>query len=123
MRSVLFAIIPSVCMLVTPSTVVQAVTQSEAIFVDASELDRRQDLVGKVVKTDDRVRFYQAHGAQGYDEVYLKRTHVIFRLPPRLRPENSPRPMPVVIEGMLSREGSELVCEVTSLAVQPNDLD
>ena len=36
MRSVLFAIIPSVCMLVTPSTVVQAATQTEAIFVDAS---------------------------------------------------------------------------------------
>ena len=123
MRSVLFAIIPSVCMLVTPSRVVQAATQTEAIFVDASELDRRQDLVGKLVKTDDRVRFYQAHGAQGYDEVYLKRTHVIFRLPPRLRPENSPRPMPVVVEGKLGREEGELICEVTSLKVMPNDVD
>jgi hypothetical protein len=123
MSSRLIAIIPCVCMLLAPSTIAQAATQSGAIFVDASELDRRQDLVGKLVKTDDRVRFYQAHGAQGYDEVYLKRTHVIFRLPPRLRPENSPRPMPVVVEGRLGREGGELICEVTSLEVKPNDLD
>lgn len=123
MRIPLIAIIPCSYVLMAPPWVTQAATQSEAIFVDAAELDRRQDLVGKLVKTDDRVRFYQAHGAQGYDEIYLKRTHVIFRLPPRLRPENSPRPMPVVVEGRLSREGGELVCEVTSLEVKPNDLD
>jgi tetratricopeptide (TPR) repeat protein len=123
MSSRYIVIIPCLCcVLLLPSTVARA-TQSEAIFVDASELDRRQDLVGKLVKTDDRVRFYQARGAEGYSEVYLKRTHVIFRLPPRLRPENSPRPMPVVVEGKLVREGNELVCEVTSLVVQPNDVD
>src|SRR5436305_2422222 len=123
MRSRLVAIIPCLCVFLAPSTIAQAATQSEAIYVDASELDRRQDLVGKLVKTDDRVRFYQARGAEGYSEVYLKRTHVIFRLPPRLRPENSPRPRPVVVEGKLGREEGELICEVTSLKVMPNDVD
>jgi hypothetical protein len=97
--------------------------QSETIVVDASELDRRGDLVGKLIRVDDRVRFYQSHRGEGYDEIYLKRTKVIFRLPPRLRPEGSPRPMPVVVEGRLIRDGGELVCEVESLKVMPNDLE
>jgi tetratricopeptide (TPR) repeat protein len=91
--------------------------------VEATELDRRQDLVGKLVKVDDRVRFYQFHPGQGYDEVRLKRTNVVFRLPPALRPENSPRPLPVIIQGLLGRDRGELVCDVTSIAIQANDLD
>jgi hypothetical protein len=31
--------------------------------------------------------------------------------------------MPVVVQGRLAREGSELICDVTSLEVKPNDLD
>ena len=66
--------------------------QNEPVVVEASDLDRRADLVGKVVSVDDRVRFYQFHPGQGYDELRLKRTDVVFRLPPPLRPESSPRP-------------------------------
>ena len=77
----------------------------------------------RLIRVDDRVRFYQSHRGEGYDEVYLKRTHVIFRLPPRLRPEVSPRPMPVVVEGRLIRDGGQLVCDVESLKVMPNDLE
>src|SRR6516165_1525027 len=97
--------------------------QDQPVAVEATELDRRQDLVGKLVKVDDRVRFYQFHPGQGYDEVRLKRTNVVFRLPPALRPENSPRPLPVIIQGLLGRDRGELVCDVTSIAIQANDLD
>ncbi len=100
-----------------------AVAQSEPIAVDAADLDRRADLVGKVVVVDDRVRFYQYHDGRGYDELYLKRTSVIFRLPTTLRPQSSPRPMPVVVQGRLVRDRDQLVCEVTGLRVLPNDLD
>ena len=58
-----------------------AVAQTEPIAVDAAELGRRADLVGKIVVVDDRVRFYQYHAGRGYDELYLKRTNVVFRLP------------------------------------------
>ncbi len=99
-----------------------AFAQSAPIAVEPGDLDRRGDLVGKVVTVDDRVRFYQFHTGQGYDELYLKRTSVVFRLPPSLRPEGSPRPLPVVVQGTLSRDGGQLVCRVTALKVFPSDL-
>ena len=97
--------------------------QNEPVAVEASDLDRRADLVGKVVSVDDRVRFYQFHPGEGYDELRLKRTDVVFRLPPRLRPESSPRPMPVIVQGKLIRDGGQLACEVTALKVLPSDLE
>ena len=97
--------------------------QTEPVAVDPAELGRRADLVGKLVVVDDRVRFYQYHNGRGYDEVLLKRTDVVFRLPPRLRPDGSPRPMPVVIQGRLARDNDQLVCDVATLKVMPSDLD
>jgi hypothetical protein len=98
-----------------------AVAQTEPVTVDAGNLDRRADLVGKMVVIDDRVRFYQYHAGRGYDELYLKRTNVVFRLPARLRPEGLPRPTPVVVQGRLARD--QLVCDVVTLKSLPNDLD
>ncbi len=102
-----------------------AVAQTEPVAVDAAALGRRADLVGKMVVVDDRVRFYQYHVGRGYDELYLKRTDVVFRLPAPLRPEGSPRPMPVVVQGRLARDQDQdqLVCDVATLKVLPNDLD
>ena len=100
-----------------------AVAQTEPVAVDAADLDRRADLVGKMVVIDDRVRFYQYHAGRGYDELYLKRTNVVFRLPARLRPEGLPRPMPVVVQGRLARDQDQLVCDVVTLKFLPNDLD
>src|SRR5271165_5961237 len=97
--------------------------QTEPVAVDPADLDRRADLVGRMVVIDDRVRFYQYHAGRGYDELYLKRTNVIFRLPPRLRPESPPRPMPVVVQGRLARDQDQVVCDVVALKVLPNDLD
>jgi len=99
-----------------------AMAQTEPVAVDA-DLDRRAELVGKIVVINDRVRFYQYHAGRGYDELYLKRTNVVFRLPARLRPEGSPRPMPVVVQGRLTRDQDQLVCDVVTLKVLPNDLD
>jgi len=99
-----------------------AMAQTEPVAVDAADLDRRADLVGKMVRVDDRVRFYQYHAGRGYDELYLKRTNVVFRLPPRLRPESPPRP-PVEVQGRLARDQDQLVCDVVALQVLPNDLD
>jgi len=100
-----------------------AMAQTEPVAVDAAALGRRADLVGKMVVVDDRVRFYQYHAGRGYDELYLKRTNVVFRLPAPLRPEGSPRPMPVVLQGRLARDQDQLVCAVATLKVLPNDLD
>ncbi len=100
-----------------------AMAQTEPVAVDAAHLDRRADLVGRMVVVDDRVRFYQYHAGRGYDELYLKRTNVVFRLPARLRPEGAPRPMPVVVQGRLARDQDQLVCDVVTLKVLPNDLD
>jgi tetratricopeptide (TPR) repeat protein len=97
--------------------------QTEAVAVDPADLGQRADLMGKMVVVDDRVRFYQYHNGRGYDEVFLKRTDVVFRLPPRLRPDGPPRPMPVVIQGRLARDNDQFVCDVTTLKVMPNDLD
>jgi hypothetical protein len=100
-----------------------ACAQGEPIAVDPAELVRRADLVGKVVSIDDRVRFYQFHAGQGYDELYLKRTDVPFRLPRALRPGSQPRPTPVLVQGQLKEHEGELVCDVSRLEVLPGDLD
>jgi tetratricopeptide (TPR) repeat protein len=102
---------------------VRAAAQSEPIAVEPAELDRRADLVGRVITVDDRVKFYQFHPGRGYDELRLERTDVVFRLPPRLRPESSPRPTPVIVQGRLTREDGGLVCEVSSLKALPSDLE
>lgn len=101
----------------------RALGQSEPVPVDASELDRRADLAGKVVAVDDRIRFYQSHPGQGYDELYLKRTNVVFRLPPALRPKGSPSPMPVLVQGRLVREAGQIFCDVTTLKTLPSDIE
>jgi hypothetical protein len=97
--------------------------QSEPIAVEASDLARRADLVGKVVVVDDRVKYYQNYPGQGYSELLLKRTDVVFRLPPALRPETPPRSASVLVQGRLRREGRQLVCDVTALKSLPRDTE
>ena len=122
MRITLISFLAGLLALILMAGSGQALLQSEPIPVDASELDRLADLVGKVVAVDDRVRFYHWHPGQGYDELYLKRTTVVFRLPPALRPKGSPSPMPVLVQGRLGREAGQIVCDVTTLKILPSDL-
>jgi hypothetical protein len=123
MRTVVIPILAGllVCLLSLPGQ--PAMVQTEPVAVDAADLDRRADLAGQMVVIDDRVSFYQYHAGRGYDELYLKRTNVVCRLPPRLRPEGSPRPMPVIVQGRLSRDQDQLVCDVVTLKIMPSDLD
>ena len=91
--------------------------------MEASDLDRRADLVGKVVSVDDRVRFYQFHPARGMTSSGSSARTWSSGSLRSSAPESSPRPMPVIVQGKLIRDGGQLVCEVTSLKVLPNDLE
>jgi hypothetical protein len=101
-----------------------------ALVVEPAELTSRADLLGRMVAVDDRVGRFQWHNNPStttpdrpYDEIYLKRTPVVFRLPPRLRYETAPRAAAARIEGVLRREGNELVCDVTAVDLFPTDLE
>ncbi len=99
-------------------------------LIEPSDLTRRTDLLGRMVAVDDRVARFQWHNDREssipdrpYDEVYLKRTPVVFRLPPRLRFETAPRAMSVRIEGVLKREAGQWVCDVVAIELYPSDLE
>ncbi|MGE5756521.1 MAG: hypothetical protein ACM35G_12565, partial [Planctomycetaceae bacterium] len=83
--------------------------------VEPSELMKRPDLLRRMVVVDDRVRLYQFHKGSGFDEIDLKRTLVIFRLPPGLRFGRSPDVPAAPVRGALKTEGGLWVCDVTAL--------
>ncbi len=100
------------------------------VLVAPAELTRRADLIGRLVAVDDRVTRFQWHNdpstsipERPYDEIYLKRTPVIFRLPPRLRFETAPRATAIRIEGILKHEGGQWFCDVTAFELFPSDLE
>jgi hypothetical protein len=97
--------------------------QEEAIAVEPADLARRADLIGKLVAVDDRVRFFQNHPRAGYDELYLRRTEIPFRLPPGLRPKSPPRSQGAIVQGRLKKENDRLSFDVTALSLQPSDLE
>jgi tetratricopeptide (TPR) repeat protein len=90
--------------------------------VEPPDLERRADLIGREVVVDDRVKYYVERKGSEDDELELKRTSVSFRVPRRLRPSDPPK-TGVIVRGILKREGSRLICEVTSLQVVPADLE
>ena len=91
--------------------------------VEPSDLERREDLIGREVVVDDRVKFYVIRNGTEDDQLELKRTSVPFRVPGRLRPKAHSRMTAVVVHGILKRDEGRLVCEVTSLQIVPNDLE
>lgn len=97
--------------------------EAAPVFVEPAELARRDDLIGKQVLVDDRIQFFQFHQRVGYDELYLRRTPIPFRLPPDLRPESPPRDPAVSVQGKLVREDSRLYVDVDSFTVQAADLE
>jgi hypothetical protein len=85
---------------------------------------KRPDLLGHEVVVDDRVSFFvQSNMGRYFDELYLKRTQVVFRLPPPLRFDQNPRAAAARVQGVLKKEGDLWVCEVRSLELLPPDLD
>lgn len=95
--------------------------QPAAVIVEPAELVKRDDLVGREVIVDDRLRFFQFHPGQGYDEILLKRTPVIFQLPRPLRPKSPPGDPAIQVRGVLKRDGAGMACEVKSFQLFPSD--
>ena len=91
--------------------------------VEPPDLERRADLIGREVVVDDRVKYYVNRAGSEDDQLELKRTSVTFLVPHRLRPPADARMSAVVVRGVLKRDGSRLVCEVTSLQYVPNDME
>jgi len=95
---------------------------SAPVVVEPADLTKRTDLLGKEVSVDDRVSLFLLHQGKGFDEITLKRTPVLFRLPPRLRYQRHPGALAVRLSGVLKREGEQWVCDVTSINLLPKDL-
>ncbi|SIN80487.1 hypothetical protein SAMN05444166_0969 [Singulisphaera sp. GP187] len=96
--------------------------RAAATTVDPAELTKRPELIGREVSVDDRVALFLFHQGRDFDEITLKRTPVLFRLPPRLRYRQSPGVPAVRLTGILKREGDQWVCDVTTIELFPKDL-
>ena len=93
-----------------------------AIVVEASELARRPELVGREVIVDDRIRYFlESKKGQGFDELILKRTEVPFRLASRSRYARPPSEPNAVVRGVLKVVDGHLVGEVITLELLPGD--
>ena len=90
-----------------------------AVTVEPSELARRGDLVGFEVIVDDRIASY--HYRVG--RITLKRTPILFRLPPRLRCDPPRRVTAARIQGILRSAGNQGACDVTAIEFFPSDLE
>jgi len=97
--------------------------QAEAVPVEPADLGRRVDLIGREVAVDDRVSYYVPRNGTDPDELQLKRTPITFLVPRRLRPSSSTQLRSALVHGVLKRDGSRLVCEVTELKPVAADLD
>lgn len=98
-------------------------SQPAAVVVEPAELAKHDDLIGREIVVDDRLRYFQFHPGQGYDEIHLKRTPVVFQLPRALRPQSAPTNPAIQIQGVLKRDGNRLACEVRSFQLHPADLE
>jgi murein DD-endopeptidase MepM/ murein hydrolase activator NlpD len=94
----------------------------DSVVVEASDLDRRKDLIGKDVVVDDHVEFYVQRPGNEPDELQLKRTAITFLVPRRLRP-TSTRMSSALVRGVLRRDDSRTVCDVSELRALPKDLE
>ncbi len=97
--------------------------QTEPVPVEAADLERRTDLIGRTVIVDDHVAFYVTRRGTEDDELQLKRTAVTFMVPRRLRPREAPRLSAVIVRGVLKRDGGRIYAEATRIDVVPGDRD
>ena len=69
--------------MIAPLLVAMASLAAGLDFVEPGDLTRRAELVGREVVVDDRIRYFlESKRNQGFDQFLLKRTDVLFRLPP-----------------------------------------
>jgi tetratricopeptide (TPR) repeat protein len=85
------------------------------------EVEKRPELVGRKVAIDGRVTLYQFHQGRGFDEVVMKDSGLLLKLPPNLRFRQAPAQRTVRAEGTLRRQGDQLVLDVDSIQVVPED--
>lgn len=90
-------------------------------LVEAPDLTRRPDLLGKTVAVEGRVRLYLLHEGRGFDEIELKETPVQFRLPRSLWFQDAPDQHSVRLQGTLRKQGGGYVMDVQSLRLLPED--
>ena len=90
--------------------------------VEPSDLERRADLVGTAVSVDDRVRLFLPHPGRGVDEILLKRTPVVFRLPAGLRWTRAPEASAARVDGVLKRDSDGIYVDVTAVTLLEDDL-
>jgi tetratricopeptide (TPR) repeat protein len=91
--------------------------------IEPAELTTRPNLVGQTVVVEDRVRLFQFHPGEGYDELILRRTPVLFRLPKPIRPDAPPKQQCIRVQGTLVREGDRWFCDVIAFEMLPNDIN
>ncbi|WP_435015673.1 tetratricopeptide repeat protein [Tundrisphaera sp. TA3] len=90
--------------------------------IEPSELAGRADAIGREVIVDDRVRYFlESKRGQGFDEIHLRRTDIVLKLPARLKFPRSPTEPVVRARGILTRTDGRLGFDVTSLELLPND--
>jgi hypothetical protein len=88
--------------------------------VDAIDLAKRSDLIGKEIVVDGRLAYFQIHDGI-FDEVYLKKTTVMFRLAVELRSRQAPDAAGLRLHGVLKKEAGALVFDVSSMTQLPGD--
>ena len=92
--------------------------------VEPSDLARKPELLGREIVVDDRVRYFlESKRGRGYDELMLKRTDVLFLLPPRLKFGRAPSEFNARVQGVLKESEGRLVFEVSAIEMLTNDLD
>lgn len=95
----------------------------QANEVEIVDLAGKPELVGKDLLVDARIALFLMHPGRGFDEILLKDSDVIMRLPPALRFRESPTQRVVRAQGRLVREGSKLFFDVRSLQLLPEDAE
>jgi hypothetical protein len=104
-------------------TILVSLAPQPPLEVDAMDVDRRSDLVGREITVDARIALFLPHPDGGFGEIALKESEVAYRLPPELRFRNPPRERVARIQGRLKREGDLLVVDVKSVQLLPSDIE
>ncbi len=105
-------------------TVSRIVSAAGPVLVEANDLAKRTDLIGREILVDDRFMFFVFHKGKGYDEVVLRRAETVtFHLAQNLRPAQAPRPGSVRLQGILEKRGTQLAMEVQAMELLPPDIE
>jgi hypothetical protein len=92
--------------------------------IEPAELTRNADLLGREVVVDGRVQgTFAFHKGRGFDEFRLQKSPATFVLPPRLITQRPPVAPAIRARGVLKKQGERYIFEVTSMEIQPSDLE